>query len=68
MVKEFVNINYDPFDPLMDQNIVCYKCNNLGHKACNCRDVKKDAPIIKKEKPATIWEKKENSSKECCRL
>jgi hypothetical protein len=28
-----VNINYNPFDPLMDENIVCYKCNNLGHKA-----------------------------------
>jgi hypothetical protein len=28
-----VNINSNPFDPLMDQNIVCYKCNNLGHKA-----------------------------------
>jgi hypothetical protein len=27
-----VNINYNPFDPLMDQNIVCYKCNNIGHK------------------------------------
>ena len=35
-----VNRNYNPFDPLMDQNIVCYKCNNLGHKACNCRDMK----------------------------
>jgi hypothetical protein len=28
-----VNISYNPFDPLMDQNNVCYKCNNLGHKA-----------------------------------
>jgi hypothetical protein len=27
------NQNYNPFDPLMDQNIVCYKCNNLGPKA-----------------------------------
>jgi hypothetical protein len=32
-VRGFVNISYNPFDPLMDQNIVCYKCNNLGHKA-----------------------------------
>ena len=29
--------------------------------------MKRDAPI-KKEKPTTIWEKKENSSKEYCRL
>jgi hypothetical protein len=28
----FVNINYNPVHPLMDQNIVCYKCNNLSHK------------------------------------
>jgi beta-xylosidase len=52
----------------MDLNIVCYKCNNLGHKACNCRDMKEDGPIIKKEKLATMWEKKDNSSKEDCRL
>ena len=30
--------------------------------------MKEDAPIIKKEKPTIIWEKKENSSKEDCRL
>ena len=47
----------------MDKNIVCYKCNNLGHKACNCRDMKEDA-LIKKEKPTIIWEKKETSRKE----
>jgi hypothetical protein len=27
------NRYYNPFDPLIDQNIVCYKCNNLGYKA-----------------------------------
>jgi hypothetical protein len=32
-VRRPVNINYNPFDKLMDQNIVCYKCNNLDHKA-----------------------------------
>jgi hypothetical protein len=29
-VRRPININYNPFDPLMDQNIVYYKCNNLG--------------------------------------
>jgi hypothetical protein len=29
----YANINYNPFDPLMDQNIICYKCHNIGHKA-----------------------------------
>ena len=52
----------------MDQNVVCYKWNNLGHKACNCRGIYEYVPIIKKEKPTTIWEKKESSSKEGWRL
>ena len=30
--------------------------------------MKEDAPIIKKEKTTTIWENKENSIKEYCRL
>ena len=56
-----VNINYNPFIPLMDQNIVCYKCNNIGHKARNCRNMEENASIIKDENLATIWEKKHNS-------
>ena len=35
-----VNKNYNPFDPLTDQIIVCYKCNKFGHKTRNCRDMK----------------------------
>jgi hypothetical protein len=58
-----INKNYNPFDPLMDQNIVCYKCNNLGHKARDCRDMKEDAPM-----PTTVWKRKENPNKENCRL
>jgi hypothetical protein len=57
----FVNINYNPFDPLMDQNIVCCKCNNLGHKARYSRYMKEDAHIIK---PTIVWERKENPNKE----
>ncbi len=29
----FVNKIYNSFYPLMEKNIVCYKCNYLGHKA-----------------------------------
>jgi hypothetical protein len=29
----FVNRIYNSFSPLMEKNIVCYKCNYLGHKA-----------------------------------
>ena len=53
-----VKKNYNPFDPPMDHNIVCYKCNNVGHKASNCIDMKEDAYIIKKEKSVTISKKK----------
>jgi len=45
--------NYNSFAPLMDRNIVCYKCNNLGHKAREC---KSDVSIIRREKQTTIWE------------
>ena len=41
-VRRPVNKNYNPFDPLMDQNIVFYKCNNLGHKERDCREMKED--------------------------
>ena len=30
--KGIANKNYNPFSTLMDQNIVCYKCNNIGIK------------------------------------
>ena len=52
----------------MDQNIVCYKLNNIGHKARNCRNMEENASIIEEENPTTIWEKKQNSSKEDCKL
>ena len=51
------NKNYNPFSPLMDQNIVCYKCNNIGHKAQNCRNMEENDSIINEENPTIIWEK-----------
>ena len=51
-----VNKNYNPFIPPMDQNIACYNCNNIGHKARNCRNMEENDYIIKEEKPTTIWE------------
>ena len=42
-----VNISYNPFIPLMDQNIVCYKCNNIGYKARNCGNMEENTSIIK---------------------
>ena len=30
--RGFVNESYNSFSPLMEKNIVCYKCNYLGHK------------------------------------
>jgi hypothetical protein len=62
-VRTPVNKNYNPFDPLMDQNIVCYKCNNLGHKARDCREMKEDNPI-----PTTTWKMKEIPQNENCRI
>ena len=55
-------------NPLMDQNIVCYKCNNIGHKAQNCRNVEENNSIINKENPTTIWKKEQTSNKEECKV
>jgi hypothetical protein len=67
-VHKPVNINYKPFDPLMDQNIVCYKCNNLGHKAQDCRDMKEDNPMPNVPIPTTTWKRKEIPHNENCRV
>jgi hypothetical protein len=58
-VRRPFNRNYNPFDPLMDQNIVCYKCNNLGHKARDCREMKEDNHMPNVCIPTTAWKRKE---------
>jgi hypothetical protein len=58
-VRRPFNRNYNPFDPLMDQNIVCYKCNNLGHKARDCRKMKEDNHMPNVCIPTTTWKRKE---------
>jgi hypothetical protein len=49
----FVNKIYNSFSPLMDKNIVCYKCNYLGHKARDYRYMNEDVPM-----PTTVWRRK----------
>jgi hypothetical protein len=53
------NRNYNPFDPLMDQNIVCYRCNNLGHKVQDCKEMKEDNHMPNVCIPTTAWKMKE---------
>jgi hypothetical protein len=65
-VCRLANINYNPFDLLMDQNSVCYKCNNLGHKARDCREMKEDKRRPKFRIPTTTWKKKEIPHNENC--
>jgi hypothetical protein len=60
-VRRPVNINYNPFDPLMDQNIVC-------HKARDCREMKGDNRMPNVLIPTTTWKKKENPHNENCRI
>jgi hypothetical protein len=57
-VRRHVNINYNPFNPLMYQNIVCYKCNNHGHKARYCREMKEDNCMPNVPIPTTTWKRK----------
>jgi hypothetical protein len=56
------------FDPLMDQNIVCYKFNNLGHKARDCREMKEDNPMPNVCIPTTPWKRKEIPYNENCQI
>ena len=35
--QRFANKNYNSFAPLMNFNVECYKCNNFGHKAHECK-------------------------------
>jgi hypothetical protein len=58
------NKNYNPFDLLMDQNIVCYKCNNLGHKERDCIEMKEDNHMPNVCIPTTAWKRKEISHNE----
>jgi hypothetical protein len=49
--------NYNSFSPLQDYNVECYKCNNYGHKASECRLSKYDKRInIPNNKK--VWKKK----------
>jgi hypothetical protein len=61
--RGFVNRSYNSFYPLMDKNIVCYKCNYLGHKARDCRYMNEDVPM-----PTTVWRRKEIPNNEDCRI
>jgi hypothetical protein len=54
-VRRPVNKIYNPFDPLMDQNIVCYKCNNLGHKPQDWKEMKEDNCMPNVSIPTTTW-------------
>jgi hypothetical protein len=63
-----INKNYNSFDPLMDQNIVCYKYNNIGHKARDCREMKEDNMMPNVPIPNTAWKRKEIPHNENCRI
>jgi hypothetical protein len=65
-ISGFVNISYNSFSPLMDKNIVCYKCNYLGHKARDCRYMNEDAPMPNVPMPTTVWRRKEIPNNEDC--
>jgi hypothetical protein len=69
--QEFADINYNPFSPLMNSNIECYKCNNFGHKAHECRrrlesmrqNMKEKYFTKHEEENTRVWKKKLDQQK-----
>ena len=66
--RGFVNRSYNSFYPLMDKNIVCYKCNYLGHKARDCIYMNEDAPMPNFPMPTTLWRRKYIPNNEDCQI
>jgi hypothetical protein len=62
----FVNRSYNSFSPFMDKNIVCYKCNYLGHKARDCRYMNEYDPMPNVLMPTTVWRRKDIPNNEYC--
>jgi hypothetical protein len=54
--------------PIDGKNIVCYKCNYLGHKARDCRYMNEDDPMPNVPMQTTIWIRKEIPKNEYCRI
>ena len=52
----------------MDENIVFYKCNNLGHKAQYFREMKEDNRMSNVCIPTTTWKRKEIPQIENCQI
>jgi hypothetical protein len=63
IISGFVKKSYHSFYPLLEKNIVCYKCNYLGHKGRDCRYMNDDVPM-----PTTIWRRKEIPNNEDCQI
>jgi hypothetical protein len=61
--RGFVNKSYNSFSPLMEKNIVCYKCNYFFNKARECRDMNEYVPM-----PTRVWRRKEILNNEDCRI
>jgi hypothetical protein len=74
----FANINYNSFAPLLDYDIECYKCNNYGHIARDCRsniikspkqNREEDVLTKHREEYTRVWKRKqEEPKKEECGL
>jgi hypothetical protein len=61
--RGFNNISYNSISPMMDKNIVCYKCNYLGHKARDFIYMNEDVPM-----PTIVWRRKEIPNNEDFRI
>ena len=69
----FLNRKYNSFSPLLDYNVVCYKCNYYGHIACFCKSGIVESPrqnrdediLVKQKKEFTeVWKKKQEQEEQ----
>jgi hypothetical protein len=69
--QEFADKKYNPFAPLMNSNVECYKCDKFCHKSHECRSILESTGHNMKEKSSTkhkeedkrVWKKKSDQQK-----
>lgn len=63
--------NYNSFSPLLN-HVECFKCNNIGNKACDCRSntltppnqIREECIIRNRNQIIKVWRRKQENQEE----